>query len=247
MSIDDDEGSISGKNGWKLWDLNRPLEESCKLNWLTFDSKEGSKVFWHSSAHLLGMCSSYLGYALEKLYGAYLGIGPPITKGYYYDSYIGNKTLHPSSDEKIEEVINDIVAKNLPFERLVCTKEEALQLMCHNPFKQELIHKKLSDGDNTVCYRCGDFVDLCMGPHLPSTGYVKSNKIMKFSSAYWLGDSKSDSMQRVYGVSFPDKANLNNYLKFLEEAKQRDHRVLGTNLGLFYLDSNESPGIKPLK
>ncbi|KAK1936161.1 putative threonyl-tRNA synthetase [Babesia divergens] len=235
--VADIENDEAAKEDWVLWDLYRPLEGDCKLRFHNFESPKGQQVFWHSSAHLLGS-------ALETLYGAYITIGPAITSGFYYDCYLGNNTLKPDDMKTIIAHVSSMVKVKSPFQRLVCTKEEALELMKHNPFKVELIRKKVPDGGNTVCYRCGDFVDLCRGPHLPFTTSVhhKGFTVTKFSSCYWLSKNTADSLQRVYGISFPKEDQLAAYKRRIEEAKTRDHRVIGTNLNLFQFDNIHSPG-----
>ncbi|XP_026194236.1 threonine--tRNA ligase, mitochondrial 1 [Cyclospora cayetanensis] len=220
---------------WQLWDVTRPLEGSCKLQLLKFDSPEAQHVFWHSSAHILGE-------ALETEFGALLTVGPALRPGFYYDCYMGTHSLSESHHDPLTAAAQRIVAENQPFQRLVCSKEEALELFQENPFKVSLITSKVPEGGRTTVYRCGSLVDICRGPHLPSTGLCKAFVINKHSAAYWLGNSGNDSLQRVYGVSFPDKKQLKEYLELLEEAKKRDHRLLGQNLSLFFFDTNVSPG-----
>ncbi|UKK00716.2 threonyl-tRNA synthetase [Theileria orientalis] len=232
--IDEDNLEVSD---WVLWDLKRPLEGSCKVKFLDFNSDQGKHVYWHSSAHILGS-------ALETLYGGYLTIGPALSPGFYYDIYLGNNSIKPEDVKPLLEQVDKLANSNSPFERLVCTKEEALELMKYNPFKVQLIKNKVPDGQNTVCYRCGDFVDLCRGPHILTTSMVRANSfdITKISSSYWLSNSLSDTLQRVYGISFPEKDQLKEYKRKIEEAKQRDHRLIGTNQNLFYFDTVHSPG-----
>ncbi|KAK1443585.1 threonine-tRNA ligase [Babesia gibsoni] len=234
VDIEDDG---EAREDWMLWDLYRPFEFDCKVRFINFDSPKGQHVFWHSSAHLLGS-------ALENLYGAYITIGPPLASGFYYDCYLGDNTLKPDDMKDIASHVSSMVKVKSPFQRLVCTKEEALELMKHNPFKVELIKKKVPDGANTVCYRCGDFVDLCRGPHIPFTSSVhhKAFAVTKFSACYWLAKNTADNLQRVYGISFPKESQLKEHLRRIEEAKARDHRLIGTNLNLFHFDNILSPG-----
>ncbi|KAK9171429.1 Threonyl-tRNA synthetase [Cryptosporidium meleagridis] len=229
------QGHEDQGDGWRLWDATRPLEGDCELEILTFDSLEGSGVFWHSSSHILGQC-------LENEYGAQVTIGPALNPGFYYDSYMGTHSVSNTEYYDIENCAKTIISEKQSFERLQCNKEEALELFKDNPFKVSLIMSKIPDGAQTTIYRCGSFVDLCTGPHIPHTGIVKAFKVTKNSGCNWLGNTENDALQRVYGVSFPDKKRLDEYLNMLEEAKKRDHRLLGSNLQLFFFDSNVSPG-----
>ncbi|KAH8741483.1 threonyl-tRNA synthetase [Cryptosporidium ryanae] len=228
-------GSGSDDANWRLWDLNRPLEGSCQLSILTFESKEGRGVFWHSSSHVLGQC-------LENEYGAQVTIGPALDPGFYYDSYMGDHSVSSAEYAMLENCAKGIVSEKQPFERLECSKEEALDLFRDNPFKMALISSKIPEHSKTTVYKCGSFVDLCTGPHVPHTGIIKAFKVMKNSGCNWLGNTENDALQRVYGVSFPEKDKLDEYVNMLEEAKKRDHRVLGSSLNLFFFDSNVSPG-----
>lgn len=218
-----------------LWDMNVPLIGNCKLELLNFENEEAKKVFWHSSAHILGS-------ALEKLFGGYLTIGPALKEGFYYDIFLGEFTINDEHYSKIENEFNNLVKQNADFEKLICTKEEVLELFKYNPFKLELIRKKIPDGNKTSVYKCGNFIDLCLGPHIKSTGKIKGFKALKNSSVYWLGDKNNESLQRVYGISFPKKTELTEYLKMLEEAKKRDHRNVGKILNFFFFEKDASPG-----
>ncbi|CAN6634459.1 hypothetical protein TRVA0_014S02388 [Trichomonascus vanleenenianus] len=218
---------ISKVNG-ELWDLERPLEEDCKLQLLDFETEEGRQVFWHSSAHVLGEAS-------ECDLGAHLCIGPPIEDGFYYEMSIdgGERAIHESDLPKLETVAKKAIKEKQKFERLVMTKEELLKMFSYNKYKQHIIADKIPDGTSTTVYRCGPLIDLCRGPHIPHTGRIKAMKLLKNSSSYFLGDAKNDSLQRVYGVSFPDKKQMDAHLKFLEEAAKRDHRRIGQIQELF--------------
>lgn len=218
-----------------LWDMNVPLIGNCKLELLNFEDEEAKKVFWHSSAHILGS-------ALEKIFGGYLTIGPALKEGFYYDIFLGDFTINDEHYSKIENEFNNLVKQNADFEKLICTKEEVLELFKYNPFKLELIRKKIPDGKKTSVYKCGNFIDLCLGPHIKSTGKIKGFKALKNSSVYWLGDKNNASLQRVYGISFPKKTELTEYLKMLEEAKKRDHRNVGKILNFFFFEKDASPG-----
>ncbi|CDJ67465.1 threonyl-tRNA synthetase, putative [Eimeria necatrix] len=233
---DESEAEAEHENiPWQLWDMARPLEGSCKLQILKFDSPEAQNVFWHSSAHILGQ-------ALECEFGALLTVGPALKPGFYYDCYMGQKSLSESEHGALNAAAQRIVSEAQPFERLVCTKEEALEMFAENPFKVALITTKVPDGGLTTVYRCGTLVDICRGPHLPTTALCKSFSVTRHSAAYWLGNSSNDSLQRVYGVSFPEKKQLKEYLDLLEKAKERDHRLLGNNLSLFFFEPTVSAG-----
>jgi len=210
------------------------LEGDCSIKFLTWDDKDSHVVFWHSSAHILG-------YALEKVFGSRLCIGPPLENGFYYDCYLGDYHIQEKDYAEIEKSALDLIKKNIKFERLVITKDEALELFQYNEFKTQLIQNKVPDNSLTSAYRCGDFIDLCLGPHLPSTGKVKAFKVMKHSASYWLGKTSNDSLQRVYGTSFLTNEELKTYLFNLEEAKKRDHRKIGEEQKLF-MHNIMSPG-----
>lgn len=234
LSDDEEEEEDSG-SGSVLWDITRPLEGSCKLELLKWDNPKGSEAYWHSGAHMLGA-------ALENLYGGHLCIGPPLESGFYYDIFVGNKKLNENDFKDIEASVADLSKKNEKFERLVLTKDEALELFADNPFKVQLITTKIPDGSMTSAYKCGTLVDLCRGPHVPSTDRIKTMICTKNSSAYWLGKADHDSLQRVYGIAFPDDKKMKEYKKMLEEAAERDHRNVGGKQELFFFHANASPG-----
>jgi threonyl-tRNA synthetase len=193
-----------------------------KIEFLKFeDDREARTVFWHSSAHVLGE-------ALERLYGSRLTIGPPLAGGFYYDSYMGDASSDGAFNEDdykpVEAEVAKIVKQKQKFERLVVTKEEALELFAGNPFKEQIISTKVPDGTRTTVYRCGDLVDLCRGPHVPHTGRIKAFAATRHSATSWLGDTDNDSLQRMYGISFPDKKMLKVWKENQEKAKERDHR-----------------------
>lgn len=216
-----------GEVGWIGWDLGRPLEGDCELKLHTFDDKEGKAALWHSSAHLLGE-------SLEMNYGVHLCYGPPTQDGFYYDAHSGNEKFSQDDYKKIEDTAQKFTTEKQKFERLWLSKEEALNLFSYNPFKVQLITNKVADGASTTAYRNGNLIDLCMGPHIPCTSRVKAFKVMKNSSAYWLGDKENDSLQRIYGISFLSKKELTDYIHFKEEAERRDHRNIGKIQKLFY-------------
>ncbi|XP_074299762.1 threonine--tRNA ligase, mitochondrial 1-like [Silene latifolia] len=228
--------ALISKVDGNLWDMQRPLEGDCKLKLFTFDSDEGKDAFWHSSAHILAQ-------ALETIYGSKLCIGPctkPGEAGFYYDAFYGESTLGDDDLKQIEEEAMKAIANEQPFERLQVTIQQALQLFSDNKFKLEIINELPEDKPITV-YKCGTLVDLCCRPHIPNTSFVKAFCCLKTSSAYWKGDKNRESLQRVYGISYPDVKRLEEYLKQLEEAKKYDHRLLGVKQELFFCH-HLSPG-----
>ncbi|MCL7029143.1 hypothetical protein MKW94_002237 [Papaver nudicaule] len=218
---------ISQVNG-NLWDMTRPLEGDCELKWFTFDSDQGRDTFWHSSAHILGA-------GLERLYGCKLCIGPCTTRGegFYYDAFYGDLGLNEDHFKIIEQEAKKAVTEKQPFERIEVTRQQALEMFSENNFKVEIINELPEDKTITV-YRCGPLVDLCRGPHIPNTSFVKEMACLKASSAYWRGKKERESLQRVYGISYPDRKLLKEYLTKLEEAKKYDHRLLGAKQELFF-------------
>ena len=159
--------------------------------------------------------------------------GPPTDSGFFYDSYSGKDIFTEKNYKAIETAAKKIVSESQTFNRLVLTKEESLRLFGSNPFKVSLITNKIPDGGKVTAYRCGNLIDLCTGPHIPSTKIIKSFRVMKNSSAYWLGKAENDSLQRVYGITFPSEKEMKEYIHLLEEAAKRDHRTLGKQQGLF--------------
>ncbi|KAK7252360.1 hypothetical protein RIF29_36246 [Crotalaria pallida] len=218
-----------------LWDMTRPFEEDSELKIFKFDDAEGRDTFWHSSAHILGQ-------ALEGEYGCKLCIGPCTTRGegFYYDGFYGELGLNDDHFKQIEAGALKAVAEKQPFERIEVTRDQALEIFSDNQFKVEIINDLPADKTITV-YRCGPLVDLCRGPHIPNTSFVKAIACLKASSAYWRGDKDRESLQRVYGISYPDQKSLKEYLVRLEEAKKYDHRILGVKQELI-LHHEWSPG-----
>ncbi|KAF2121965.1 hypothetical protein BDV96DRAFT_562722 [Lophiotrema nucula] len=225
----------AGTESETLWDLERPLEKSVKLEFLDFDHPEGKKVFWHSSAHILGEAS-------ERRFGCDLCIGPPVDDGFYYEMALPEKAPVEQGDYKpLETIVSSIVKEKQVFQRLELSKEDLLEMFKSNPYKQHIIKDKIPDGTSTTVYRNGPLIDLCRGPHVPHTGRIKQFKVMKNSASYFLGDANNDSLQRIYGVSFPDKDQMQAHLKYLEEAAKRDHRKIGKEQELFFFHE-WSPG-----
>ncbi|XP_059658552.1 threonine--tRNA ligase, mitochondrial 1-like [Cornus florida] len=218
-------GLISQVNG-VLWGMSRPLESDCELKLFTFDSDEGRDTFWHSSAHILGQ-------SLEMEFGCKLCIGKCTTRGegFYYDAFYGELGLNEDHFKQIASGASKAVAEKLPFERIEVSREQALEMFSENKFKVEIINELPADKTITV-YRCGLLVDLCRGPHIPNTSFVKAFACLKASSAYWRGNKDRESLQRVYGISYPDQKK--EYIAWLEEVKEYDHRELGKQQELFF-------------
>ena len=215
----------------ELKDLTVPISKDCKLLLLRFEDAEGKEVFWHTSAHIMAQ-------AVMRLYhDSKLTIGPNWENGFFYD--IDMPPPKPEDLQKIEKEMEKIVQENLNVERIEMGKKEALKQFGKNPYKAELINE--AEDKVMSAYRQGEFIDLCKGPHLPRTGLVKAFKLVKTSGAYWKGDQKNRQLQRIYGVAFPEKKQLDSYLKLMEEAEKRDHRVLGKKLELFMFH-DWSPG-----
>ncbi len=209
----------------EIHDLDTPLKEGDNVKLLDFDSPEGKEVFWHTSAHVLAQ-------AILRIWpDAQPTIGPPIENGFYYD--FANLEVSEEDFGKIEKEIKKILGEGLKPERHSFKgKKEAIKEFGKNPFKKELI-EGFEEGSPITAYRQGEFFDLCRGPHLPTLGKIKAFKILKTSGAYWRGDSKNQMLTRIYGISFPNREQLKEYLRILEEAKKRDHRLLGAKLDLF--------------
>ncbi|XP_052743736.1 threonine--tRNA ligase 1, cytoplasmic isoform X2 [Bicyclus anynana] len=216
-----------------LWDLDRPLEGDCKLELLRWDNTDAQAVFWHSSAHMLGE-------AMERVYGGCLCYGPPIEEGFYYDMYYPEKGVSSTDFHVVEGLVKKIAKEKQNFERLVLTKEQLLEMFDYNPFKVRILKEKV-DTPTTTVYRCGSLIDLCRGPHVRHTGKVKAFKITKNSSTYWEGKADAESLQRVYGVSFPDPKQLKQWEVIQEEAAKRDHRKIGREQELYFFHEL-SPG-----
>jgi threonyl-tRNA synthetase len=226
--------AVVGKVNGDLYDLDRPILSDATIEILPQDSDEGLKIMRHSCAHLLAQ-------ALKHLYpDVKLGIGPVIENGFYYDVDMAH-SLSKEDFPVIEKEMKKIVSENLPIERAEVSREEALKIFADDPLKLELI-RELPENETITTYRQGDYVDLCRGPHLPSTGKIKAFKLMSVAGAYWRGDSNNKMLQRVYGTAFLNEKDLDHYLHFLDEAAKRDHRKIGKQLDLFMF-SEEAPGM----
>ena len=215
-------------------DLRTIIDKDCTLNILTFDSLNGKKAYWHTTSHVLAQ-------AIKRLYPEIkLAIGPAIDNGFYYD-FDTDTPFTPEMLEKIETEMKKIIKEDLPIERFSLPKQEALNLMKDEPYKQELINE-LPEGEEISFYKQGEFTDLCAGPHLLSTGKLKAVKLLSSSGAYWRGNENNKMLQRIYGIAFPKSSELDEYVNMIEEAKKRDHRKLGKELELFFFDET-APGM----
>ncbi len=227
-----DQAVAVSVNG-SLRDFNHQLSEGDELLFWNFDDPQGKEVFWHTSAHVLAQ-------AILRLWPtAQPTIGPPIEHGFYYD--FGNLTISDQDFAKIEKEVEAVLAENFKTQRIeFANKAEAREAFIKNPFKCELIDS--FQEEPLSAYRQGEFFDLCRGPHMAALNKIKAFKILKTSGAYWRGDSKREMLTRIYAISFPDKKRLKDYLEFLEEAKKRDHKLLGAQLDL-YSFKEEAPGM----
>eukprot|EP00759_Apiculatamorpha_spiralis_P047434 PhF_6_TR43126/c1_g1_i1/m.65959/K01868/TARS, thrS; threonyl-tRNA synthetase len=203
-----------------LWDLTRPLEEDCQLELLDWESADAKKVFWHSSAHVLG-------HALEQALQCKLSVGPPLDDGgFFYEGDVG-RPITESDYPLIESCVQEVVKAKAPFQRLAIAKEDAVRMFGYNFFKSSILSSKVPEGATCTVYRCGELIDPCRGPHLPDTGRVKSFTVTKNSSSYFQGKADQASLQRVYAISFPKEQMLKEWKALMEEAQKRDHRLIG--------------------
>ncbi len=206
-------------------DLRTIIDKDATLNILTFDDEQGRLAYRHTVSHIMAQ-------AVKRLYpSARLAIGPAIENGFYYD-FDCDKSFSPEDLEAIEKEMKAVIKENLPIERFELPRDEALRLMEGEIYKEELI-RELPEGETISFYKQGDFVDLCAGPHLMSTGAVKAYKLTSVAGAYWRGNEKNKMLQRIYGTAFTKKSDLEDYLTAVEEAKKRDHNKLGRELGIF--------------
>ncbi len=219
------------------YDLTRPITEDCSINLLKWDDEDGKKVFWHSSSHLMAE-------ALEALYpGVKFGIGPAIENGFYYDVDLNGQQISDADLAKIEKKMLELAKTKETFKRIDVSKAEALDYFTKkgDQYKVELIGE-LADGTITY-YENGNFTDLCRGPHLMNTELIKAVKLTSIAGAYWRGDEKRQQLTRIYGITFPKKSMLDEYLQVLEEAKKRDHRKIGKEMELFTFSSRVGLGL----
>ena len=232
---------LAAKVNGEIWDANRPITTDSTLQLMTWNDEGGKSAFWHSSAHLMAE-------ALEAIYpGVKFGIGPPIENGYYYDVDLGDRALTPEELPAIEAKMLELARLKNEFVRTSVPKAEAIAFFQEkgDEYKIELL-QDLNDGEITF-YKQGNFTDLCRGPHIPNTEKIKAVKLTNIAGAYWRGDEKRKMLTRIYGITFPQQKELTEYMALLEEAKKRDHRKLGTELGLFsmHLEAPASPFFHP--
>ncbi len=221
----------------EVWDLSRPINSDASIKILKWNDEGGREAFWHSSAHLMAE-------AVEALYpGAKFGVGPAIETGFYYDLDLGDRSLTKEDLQKIEDKMVELAERDVPFIREEKSWEDAVQYFKQkgDEYKLELLQDL--KGETISFYHHGNFTDLCYGPHIPSTGRIKAIKLLQVAGAYWRGNEKNKMLQRIYGVTFPTKKELDEHLLRLEEAKRRDHRKLGQELELFLLTPKVGPGL----
>ncbi len=228
---------LSAKINGEVWDSSRPINDNSSIQLLTWNDLDGKSTFWHSSAHLMAE-------AMEFFYpGIKLAIGPPIENGFYYDIDFGDYQFTDKDFKKVEDKIIELARQSNSYERKEVSKADSLSYFEEkgDEYKLELI-SELEDGSITF-YSQGNFTDLCRGPHIPHTGFIKAVKLMNIAGAYWRGDEKRKQLTRVYGITFPKAKELKQYLHLLEEAKKRDHRKLGKEMGLFTFSEKVGLGL----
>jgi len=221
----------------EVWDVTRPITEDASLQLITWDDQEGKNTFWHSSAHLMAE-------AVESMFpGVKFWVGPALEKGFYYDMDLGDRKLSEDDLAILEKKMNELAKKNNPFIRKEISKADATTYFENkaDEYKLDLL-SNLNDGSITF-YSQGDFTDLCRGPHIPHTGFIKAIKLTSVAGAYWKGDEKNKQLTRLYGITFPNQKELDEYLFMLEEAKKRDHRKLGKELGIYTMNDDIGSGL----
>lgn len=226
----------AGING-EVWDLSRPIHNDATLKLYTWDDKEGKATFWHSSAHLMAE-------AVEAQFpGVKFWVGPAVDNGFYYDMDLGDRSISEEDLRKLETTMNELAKKASEYVRKEMPKAEAIAYFTekNDPYKLDLL-ENLEDGSITF-YTQGNFTDLCRGPHIPNTNLIKAIKLTNIAGAYWKGNEKNKQLTRVYGITFPKQKELDEYLVLLEEAKKRDHRKLGKELGIYTMDDDVGPGL----
>ena len=228
---------LSAKVNGEIWDATRPIQSDATIQLLTWDNSEGKSIMWHSSAHLMAE-------ALEVLYpGVKFGIGPPVDNGFYYDIDLGGQLISTEDFKKIEDKMLELARKGNKYIRQEISKEKAITYFKEkgDEYKLDLLND-LTDGTITF-YTQGNFTDLCRGPHIPDTGFIKAAKLMNIAGAYWRGDESKKQLTRIYGITFPKKSLLDEYLVMIEEAKKRDHRKIGKEMEIFTFDDDVGPGL----
>jgi len=231
-----EEKPLLFRSGQELLDLSYPADHDRELEPVTASDPEALEILWHSASHLLAQA------VLELFPGVQAGVGPATETGFYYD-FLRDQAFTPEDLVAIETRMREIAAQDLPIRRRVLKKEEAIRIFEERgqKLKVELIQEK--GGAEVTCYEQGDFIDFCLGPHLPSTGYIKYVKLLSVSGAYWKGDERGPQLQRIYGTAFFSQKELDDYLNFLEEARKRDHRRLGQELELFHTSDDLGAGL----
>jgi len=231
------QAALVARADGELVDLSKPLDHNVKLSILTAKDPDAVQVFRHSAAHLLAAA------VLELYPDVKLGVGPPIDTGFFYE-FVRPEPFTPDDLEKIEKKMHEVAERDVPNERKLIPKAEAVELYrkSNQQFKCELVEEKAVE-PMVSFYTTGKFIDFCRGPHIPSTGRIKAFKLMNVAGAYWKGDEKNPQMQRIYGACFVEQKDLDDYLHKLEEAKRRDHRRLGTELDLFSIEDEAGPGL----
>lgn len=228
---------LSAEVNGEVVDLSRPIHADAILKLLKWDDEGGKSTFWHSSAHLMAE-------AIETFFpGVKFWVGPPVEHGYYYDIDLGDRTMTEEDLGAIEKLMIELAKKDNKYERSEMSKSDAVQYFTEkgDEYKLDLL-SGLEDGSITF-YKQGNFTDLCRGPHIPSTGLIKAIKLLSVAGAYWKGDSNNKQLTRVYGITFPKQQQLDEYIHMLEEAKKRDHRILGKELEIFAFDDDVGPGL----
>ncbi|HMO61669.1 MAG TPA: threonine--tRNA ligase [Ferruginibacter sp.] len=228
---------LAAKVNGQVWDASRPIATDASVQLLKWNDTDGKETFWHSSAHLMAE-------ALEFYYpGVKFGYGPPGERGFYYDVDLGGRALGEEDLKKIESKMQELAKNNSTYQRKEVSKADAVQYFTGkgDPYKLEIIDR-LNDGEITF-YTQGNFTDLCRGPHIPNTGFIKAIKLTNIAGAYWLNDEKNKMLTRIYGITFPSQKELDEYLVMLEEAKKRDHRKLGRELELFTFSEKVGMGL----
>jgi len=228
---------LAAKVNGQVWDATREIVTDASLQLLTWDDADGKNTFWHSSAHLMAE-------AVESLFpGVKFWVGPALERGFYYDMDLGNRQMTEEDLRQIEVKMNELAKQNNPYLRKSISKQDAIQYFSDkgDEYKLDLL-QGLQDGEISF-YTQGQFTDLCRGPHIPGTGSIKAIKLTSISGAYWKGDEKNKMLTRVYGVTFPNKAELDAYVLMMEEAKKRDHRKLGKELGIYTMNDDIGQGL----
>ncbi|ANE49307.1 threonine--tRNA ligase [Flavisolibacter tropicus] len=221
----------------EVWDLTRPITKDTTVKFLSWDDAGGKSTFWHSSAHLMAE-------AIESLFpGVKFWVGPPVDNGFYYDVDLGGRSISEDDLRKLETKMAELAKQNNPYIRKPMPKAEAVNYFTEkgDEYKLDLL-QGLTDGEITF-YTQGAFTDLCRGPHIPHTGFIKAVKLTNIAGAYWKGDEKNKQLTRIYGVTFPTQKQLDEYLQLLEEAKKRDHRKLGKELSIYTMDDDVGQGL----